>query len=228
MVTTRKSHSSALASAEIAKLNAEAAFFTQQAREKAAIADKAEHELAIARRMHDRAMRDNDEHRILDFTDSVTRSSAESAMKILSRWRRENLQPIVIRLSSPGGSVIDGFALYDYIQSVRRDGIHVTTCTLGMAASMACILLQAGDVRIMGENSHILIHEVAAGTIGKLSEMEDETAFCRRLNERLVAILAARAKMSKAKIVAKSKRKDWWLAPEEALKHGFVDKVGYA
>ena len=214
--------------AEADKFRAEAAWFASQAREKAVYAEKLEHDFMLVRRSFDREQRDNDENRIIDFTNSVDRASAEACMNTLARWRRESKDQIVIRFSSPGGSVIDGLSLFDYIQSVRADGIRVVTCTLGYAASMACILLQAGTERVMGANSHILIHEVSSGAIGKLSEMEDETKFVRRLNDRLVGILAAKAKMSRAAIKNRAKRKDWWVSADEALKIGFCDRLGYA
>lgn len=214
--------------AEAAKFQAESEFFAAQALERQTIAAKAAHEFMLVQRSFDREQRDNDENRVYDFVNEVSRSTCEAAMGMFARWRRESKDPIVIRFSSPGGSVIDGLALYDYIQSIRADGIRVTTCTLGMAASMACILLQAGDVRVIGENAHILIHEISAGAVGKLSDMEDETKFVRRLNDRLVGILASRSKMKRHTIKAKAKRKDWWLASDEVIKYGFADRVGYA
>lgn len=213
--------------AEAAKLNAEAEAARHTARARQYEADEAQMDLDKKRR--ERALSDasNLEHRVYDFTDSVSRSSAETTIQVLSRWRRLSKDPITIRLSSPGGSVLDGLALFDYIQTLRADGIHVTTATLGMAASMACILLQAGDKRVMGDNAYILIHEVSSGSIGKVSEMEDETKFAKRLNQRLYDILARRSKVKRRTIESRAKRRDWWLDPDEALKLGLCDEVGY-
>jgi ATP-dependent Clp endopeptidase proteolytic subunit ClpP len=176
---------------------------------------------------HDNYFHANHQHRILDFIQHVTSATAESAMDKLARWVRASHDPITVRFSSPGGAVIDGFALYDFILGVRAQGVHVTTVTLGMAASMASVLLQAGDKRIVGPNAHVLIHEVSAGAIGNVSELEDEAAFCRKLNNRLVDILAERATISRATIEKNSRRKDWWLDSQEVLGKGFADEVGY-
>jgi ATP-dependent protease ClpP protease subunit len=112
--------------------------------------------------------------------------------------------------------------------SLREDGIKVTTAVLGMAASMAGVLLQAGDERVVGPNAHILIHEVNVDSMGgKVSALEDETKFLRRLNVRSYEILAARAKLKVAAIETRAKRRDWWLTAEEAVELGFADRIGY-
>ena len=205
----------------------EASFFRAQARKVGAEADLTELSYTQLQRDHDRENLDNDENRILDFTHAVTESTTETAMRQLARWRRESKEPITLRFTSPGGNVISGLALFDYIQSVRADGIHVTTCTLGMAASMASILLQAGDVRVIGEHAHVLIHEVSASTGGKIGEMEDDTKFYHALNKRLFGILAARSKMGVGAIESRAKRRDWWLDSTEVMRKGFADRIGY-
>lgn len=213
--------------AESAKLEAETEVARHLARSRQYEADGAK--LELDRKQRDRELADasNTEHRVYDFTDSVSRNTCETAIQTLARWRRLSKEPITIRLSSPGGSVLDGLALFDYIQTLRADGIVVTTATLGMAASMACVLLQAGDKRVMGDNAWILIHEVSSAAIGKVSEMEDEVKFTRRLNERLYRIFANRSKLRLITIRQRAKKKDWWIDPEEALRSGLCDEVGY-
>lgn len=213
--------------AEAAKLEAEAETGRQLARTRQYEADSIEMDLEKKRRERALADASNSEHRVYDFCDAVSRSTAESAIQTLARWRRLNKEPITIRFTSPGGSVLDGLALFDYIQTLRADKIHITTAALGMAASMACILLQAGDKRVMGDNAYILIHEVSSGSIGKVSEMEDETKFAKRLNQRLYDILARRSKVKRRTIEIRAKRRDWWLNPDDALKLGLCDEVGY-
>ena len=223
-----------VAAALAKKFEAEAAYFGAQTRRESARAREAELEVAQAEK--EGRLRDalNAEHRVYDFTTEVDSSSAERAMATLSQWRRlDDKVPITIRFSSPGGSVISGLALFDYITDIRDSGIYVTTVVLGYAASMACILLQAGDRRVMGANAHILIHEVSSFQVGKLSELEDATKFSKHLNERLLDILATRSKASKAlrpitraTIERRSKRRDWWLASEEAVRFGFADDIG--
>jgi ATP-dependent protease ClpP protease subunit len=60
---------------------------------------------------------------------------------------QDSARPITITINSPGGSVMDGLALYDKILRLRRKGTPIETRATGLVASMATILLQAGDVR---------------------------------------------------------------------------------
>jgi ATP-dependent Clp protease protease subunit len=168
-----------------------------------------------------------DRHRIFRFLDEVNSTSVENTIEMLDFWsRRDKGQDITIEFNSPGGSVIHGLALYDFIQELRRREHSVTTIARGMAASMGGVLLQAGDTRIMDENAHLLIHEISTIGYGKLQELEDEVKFSKRLqNERLVPILAERSSLSASQIRQRMSRKDWWLSSKEALSYGFVDLV---
>jgi ATP-dependent protease ClpP protease subunit len=90
---------------------------------------------------------------------------------------------------------------------------------------MAGILLQAGDVRIMGKESWLLIHQVSFGASGSFGEVEDTTKWVDRIQDRVLDIFASRSKMSKAQIKRKWNRTDWWISSDEALKLGFVDET---
>lgn len=204
----------------------EAEYFAAQTARENVLTEIHKLELARAQRETENRLAENSNNRVLDFTNAVTQFSSEQAIEILHRWGRLSKDPITIRFSSPGGSVVDGLALYDTIMAVRGQGIRITTYALGWAASMAAVLLQAGEERIIGANAYILIHEISSGAIGKLSELEDETKFCRKINDRLFNILSERAKIKRATIINRAKRKDWWLDSEDCLKYGFADKRG--
>jgi ATP-dependent Clp endopeptidase proteolytic subunit ClpP len=164
--------------------------------------------------------------RHLYINDVVTGRSVDTWLDVLNHWeRRDPGEPIEITINSPGGSVLDGLALYDAILRLRRKGHHVTTRGTGLIASMATILMQAGDERILDANSWFMIHEVSAGSRGTVSEMEDQAAFVKRLNGRLMDILAERSTLTKKQILARTKKKDDWLSADEAVGFGFADKV---
>jgi ATP-dependent protease ClpP protease subunit len=94
----------------------------------------------------------DEHHGTYYFMSQVDEKSVRQCMSALALWER--LKPgkeISITFSSPGGSLVEGFALFDYITMLRRKGHKVETGALGMAASMAGILLQAGDVRWMSK-----------------------------------------------------------------------------
>lgn len=132
---------------------------------------------------------------------------------------------ITLTINSQGGSVIDGFALYDYLQALKARGHKLTTVGVGMCASMGGVLLQAGDERIVGPRCWLLIHEVQGITAGSFSQMEDDMKFNERLQAQALDILAERSLLTRKQIQNRWKRKDWWLDAADSLKGGFVDKI---
>ena len=212
--------------AETAKLVAEA----KEAEAKAKIAQDA----AIVGRIHreevERSLRreqaDNVFHCVYLFSGVVAETAVKSCIRQLTEWHRLYPgRPMELVFTSPGGSIIDGLALYDFIQSLRRSGHHITTSTLGMAASMAGILLQAGDTRVMSPEAWLLIHEAAFGTSGKIGEIEDTVTWVKKIQERILTIFVSRSHMTRSQLKAKWLRKDWWIDSDEALKLGLIDEI---
>ncbi len=118
-----------------------------------------------------------------------------------------------------------GFRLFDFIQDLRRRGHHVTTVAMGMAASMGSILLQAGDKRVVTQNSFVMIHEISTGAQGKVGDIEDTMELVQKMSERANIILANRSKLTPLQVKNMQKRKDVWLSAEDCLKNGFVDEI---
>jgi ATP-dependent Clp endopeptidase proteolytic subunit ClpP len=194
---------------------------------KRANAEKAEIELEDTRRKSAIARAADVEHAEYMFYDGVNWDSVKAAigdLNVLSR--RHAGQPLTIVLNSPGGTVLPGLALYDHIRDLSARGHHITTKVRGMAASMGGILLQAGDTRVVGPEALVLIHEVSAGTIGKVSEMQDRVNFSKLLWDKLAKILARRSKMSAEEIQKATYKFDWWISAEEAVEKGFADQIG--
>tara|TARA_R100000908_G_scaffold13571_1_gene4914 strand:- start:1391 stop:2200 length:810 start_codon:yes stop_codon:yes gene_type:complete len=168
----------------------------------------------------------DDMNHLYRFNSKVSSDSVKKCMEKLTEWHR--LDPecaIEIIFSSPGGSIISGFELFDFLQDLRYQGHHITTGTLGYAASMAGVLLQAGDVRWVGQQAWVMIHRAAFGASGKTFEIEDEVRFTQRLEGRILDIFTSRSKLSKAKIKRNWDRKDWWISADEAIEMGLVDEI---
>lgn len=166
------------------------------------------------------------ENRVYRFHEGVDNSSSEKCRARLAEWHR--LDPncdIEIEFYSPGGSVHAGMALFDAIQELRRAGHEVTTSTVGYAASMGGILLQAGDHRVMGKESYILIHEVQAAALGTMGEIDDEVTFLKMIQKRILKIFEDRSNLTYRQLKNRWERKNWWLDSDEALKLGIVDEV---
>lgn len=165
---------------------------------------------------------------IYHFAGPVMAATVAPCQRTLSQWSRLDPGcPITVVFNSPGGSVIDGMALFDFLLELRGKGHKLTTVCRGYAASMAGILLQAGDTRVMGRESYLMIHELSAGTHGKIGEMEDAVKFYQMICKRVVGIFVDRSgkKCSEAVFKKNWTRADWWLDSVEALRLGFVDEI---
>lgn len=205
--------------AEAAVAEAKAAEARAEATIAALKADKAADE--------DRARRAGDEYNhVYRFADQVSAGSVESCMIKLTQWSRQTPGcDIEVIFSSPGGSVIDGFVLYDFLRDLSNKGHHITTGMQGMAASMAGILMQAGDTRWTGAEAWYMIHRAAFGTSGKTFENEDRVEWIKRVEKRIIQIFVDRSDLTAQKIKRNWDRKDWWLDSDEALAAGLVDEV---
>lgn len=209
-----------------ARDEAEARKLTAEAREAEANARVAELKLEAAEESEKARLADDDHRHVLRFMGPVVDASVKASIDKLVRWHR--LDPtcdITIVFDSPGGGIIEGFSLFDQILWLRDHGHKVTTIGQGMAASMAGVLLQAGDVRVMSPQASLLIHEASFGAMGSFGQVEDQVKFVQKLQERILQIFADRSTLSTAQIRNRWKRTNWWLDANEALELGFVDEV---
>lgn len=229
--TTNRSHSPEEAAKLIAEADAASAAAEKaraEARKASADARRAELELGKAFRAEAAELSKDEHHHVYRFIGTVTTASVAACISKLNEWHRQ--QPgcdIEIVFTSPGGSVIDGFVLFDYVRGLSAAGHTVTVGVLGIAASMAGILLQMGDHRWVGREGWIMIHRAAFGAQGKTFEIEDEVEWVRRVEARILDIFVTRSGglLTAAKIKRNWDRKDWWLASDQALALGIVDEV---
>lgn len=206
-------------------------------REQRANAGKAEVELkreliylSSAKRERKQKLSDPERYGVFKFNAEVSAVNCEIFSDKVERWARLNPgKPITIVITTPGGNVLHGFGLYDTIRALAVRGHHITTVVRGYAASFGAVLLQAGDVRIVGPESRVMLHEVSAGAYGKLHEIKDQTDFIKELNTRIFEVLAERANVDGQdgrSLYKWAKAKDRWLNAEACLAMGFADEVG--
>ena len=130
---------------------------------------------------------------------------------------------ISIYLNSPGGSVIAGLGLYDTMQHIKSD---VSTICIGMAASMAAVLLVAGaqGKRLALPHSRVMIHQPMGGAQGQASDIEITAREIQKLKKELYTIIADHSHTPFDKVWADSDR-DYWMTAQEAKEYGMVDEV---
>lgn len=130
---------------------------------------------------------------------------------------------IFLYINSPGGSVSAGMAIYDTMQYIRSD---VSTICIGLAASMAAVLLAGGAAkkRIALPHARIMIHQPMGGTQGQATDIEIYTKEMLRVREQLYTILAEHSGRTYDEIMRDSER-DNYMSPEEAMEYGLIDNV---
>jgi len=130
---------------------------------------------------------------------------------------------ISIYINSPGGVVYDGLGIYDTMQFVRS---KVSTICTGMAASMAAVLLVAGEKgkRSALPHSRIMIHQPMGGAQGQASDIEIAAREIQKLKKELYTIIANHTGNSYERIETDSDR-DYWMTASEAKEYGIIDQV---
>lgn len=130
---------------------------------------------------------------------------------------------IHLYINSPGGSVSAGLAIYDTMQYIKPD---VSTICMGMAASMASVLLAAGapGKRFALPYSRVMIHQPLGGVQGQASEIEITAREILRLRDEMNGILASRTGQTKEKIAQDTDR-DNYMSSQQAKEYGLIDEV---
>lgn len=130
---------------------------------------------------------------------------------------------IQIYINSPGGSVYAGLGIYDTMQYISSD---VATICTGIAASMAAVLLCAGQKgkRTALRHSRVMIHQPMGGAEGQASDIEITAREIAKLKKELYEIIAHHSGQDYEK-VWKDGDRDHWMIAEEAKEYGMLDEV---
>ena len=130
---------------------------------------------------------------------------------------------VQIYINSPGGSVYAGLGIYDTMQFIKPD---VATICTGIAASMAAVLLCAGEKgkRSALKHSRVMIHQPMSGTQGQVSDMEIAVRETIKVKEELYTIISNHSGKPYEQVEKDSDR-DYWMKSSEALDYGMIDEV---
>ena len=130
---------------------------------------------------------------------------------------------ISIYINSPGGSVYAGLGIYDTMQFI---GSQVTTICTGIAASMASVLLVAGEKgkRYCLPHSRVLIHQPLSGVPGQASDMEIAVREVLRVKDELYRIISEHSGKP-YEVISRDSDRDYWMNAQEAQEYGMVDEI---
>ena len=130
---------------------------------------------------------------------------------------------IMMYINSPGGSVVAGMAIYDTMNYIKCD---VETICVGLAASMAAVLLSSGakGKRFALPNSEVMIHQPLGGFQGQASDIKIHADHIMKTRKTLNRILSENSGMP-METIEKDTDRDNFMTAEEAKKYGLIDKI---
>ncbi len=164
------------------------------------------------------------EDRIIFVNDEITDQTANLIIaQMIYLEGKDPDKDIMMYINSPGGSVVAGLAIFDTMNYIKCD---VCTICVGMAASMAAVLLSSGTKgkRFALPNSEIMIHQPLGGFQGQASDIKIHADHIMKTRKLLNKILSENSGVDIEKI-EKDTDRDNYMSAEEAKKYGLIDKI---
>lgn len=140
-------------------------------------------------------------------------NAAENAVDVLE-----------IEINSPGGSVFDGYTIYQEIQSLKDRGVVVNATITGMAASMASVICMACNKVSIVPHGRMMIHDASSGFAGNAEQMRKQADLLDSISADIANIYAARTGKEVDEIRAMMKNETWMNA-EATVENGFADEI---
>ncbi len=164
------------------------------------------------------------EDRIIFISGEINDATANLAIaQLIYLEGKDPDKDIMMYINSPGGSVVSGMAIYDTMNYVKCD---VRTICVGMAASMAAVLLASGTKgkRFALPNSEIMIHQPLGGAQGQASDIAIHAQHILKTKKKLNSILSEKSGQD-IQTIEKDTDRDNFMSASEALKYGLIDKI---
>jgi ATP-dependent Clp protease protease subunit len=162
--------------------------------------------------------------RIIFIDEEITEHTASIVVaQLLFLEAQDPEKDINIYINSPGGMVTAGLAIYDTMRFIRPD---ISTICVGMAASMAAVLLSAGTKgkRYALPNAEVMIHQPLGGVQGQASDIKISADHILDIRNRLNRILAESTGQS-LEVIEKDTDRDNYMSADDAVSYGLIDKV---
>lgn len=149
------------------------------------------------------------------FSDGVSaKQFVDELNKIPSSVNRIN-----VRINSPGGDVFDGMSIYN---ALKRRKEKIVVYVDGLAASIASVIMMAGEEIVMGEGALVMIHKPWTWAIGNADDLEAKANILDNIEEQMLAIYAKKSTLSKEELRDKL-REETWMDADTAIEWGFAN-----
>jgi ATP-dependent Clp endopeptidase proteolytic subunit ClpP len=132
-----------------------------------------------------------------------------------------DVDSIDLRIHSPGGSVLDGWAIAN---GIKNHPAHVVATVEGLAASMGSVVLLSADEIQVPQNAYVMIHNVSGGAFGEAEELESMAALMRKLQDDVTDFYANATGKDREEI-AEMMAAETWMNGADAVEHGFATRV---
>jgi len=144
------------------------------------------------------------------------------ALDVARQVEALDVDDLTVRINSPGGDVFDGVAIYNLLKSMDA---KVTTVVDGVAASIASLVMLAGDRIEMSPSSMVMVHEAWMMAVGNKRELREASDLLEKIEaSTIVPAYTARTGMKSADVMAMLEA-ETWLSAEEAVEKRFADAV---
>jgi len=165
------------------------------------------------------------DQRIVMLSEPVMPKSAQRLVaQLLYLNAQDGKKPIHFYINTPGGSISDGFAVFDTIRFIKAPVVSICT---GLSASMGTILMLAPPNkknRVCLPNTRFMIHQPSSAYQGSASDIEIGAKQILMLRDRLIEIYVEETTMDADRVRADLNR-DYWMGAEEAVQYGLCDRV---
>lgn len=162
--------------------------------------------------------------RIIMLTDEINDVTASLVVsQLIFLEGQDNEKDVNLYISSPGGSVTAGMAIYDTMRYIKCD---VSTIGIGMCASMGAFLLAAGTKgkRIALPNCEIMIHQPSGGAQGQASDIQIHAEHIIKTKSKMNKMLAEMTGQP-LEVIQRDTERDNFMSAQEALDYGLIDKI---
>jgi len=129
-----------------------------------------------------------------------------------------------IEIHSPGGSVFEGYRIYNAMKELRERGVYVTAKINTLAASMGSVIAMAADKITIASNGRMMIHDASTGIHGNADAMRKGAEMLEEISDEIAGVYAEKTGKDKDDI-RKMMKSETWISAKKAIEMGFADEI---